>query len=63
MKWRKKHSLDDYRFIERVSRHVGRPTVICPKCDKFISPPEKLIVHFTGCSTHVDRPSSGRAIV
>jgi hypothetical protein len=51
MKWRKEQSLNDYRFIEIVSRHIGQPTVICPKCDKLVSPPEQLIEHFTGCST------------
>jgi hypothetical protein len=56
MKWRKERSLDDYRFIERVSKHVGQPTVICPKCYKFVSPPEQLVEHFTRCST--DRRSS-----
>jgi hypothetical protein len=56
MKWRKGNSLNDYRFIEIVSRYVGQPTVICPKCDKFISPPEQLIEHLTGCAT--DRRSS-----
>jgi hypothetical protein len=39
MKRRKEHSLNEYRFIEIVSRYVRRPTVICPKCDKLYRHP------------------------
>ena len=31
-------------------RRVGQPTVVCPKCMKLISPPERLVEHFPRCS-------------
>jgi excisionase family DNA binding protein len=31
MKWRKEHSLNDYRFIERISRHVQRAYCYLPE--------------------------------
>ena len=30
---------------------AGQPTVVCPKCDEFVSPPEQLTEHFPKCST------------
>jgi len=30
-------------------RRVGQPTVVCPKCEKLVSPPERLAKHFARC--------------
>jgi hypothetical protein len=32
-----------YQFIETVCRHIGRPTVLCPNGEGFVSAPEQLI--------------------
>jgi hypothetical protein len=45
-------------------RRIGQPTVKCPKCEKLVSPPERLAVHFPRCTgfekrrpTVIDRES------
>jgi hypothetical protein len=37
MKLPKEHSLNEFRFIERINRHVGQPTVIRPKREACIA--------------------------
>ena len=41
---KEQHARIAHRLIEKVSRHIGQPTVICPKCDRLVSPPERLTV-------------------
>jgi hypothetical protein len=32
-------------------RRIGQPAVECPKCQKVVLLPERLVVHFNGCSS------------
>ena len=36
--------------MKRDERARPAPTVKCPKCEKLVSPPERLVPHFSGCS-------------
>jgi hypothetical protein len=38
------------RAMKRDERARPAPTVKCLKCEKLISPPERLVEHFSGCS-------------
>jgi hypothetical protein len=62
---RYRRDMKKQRAIAKVERHVGEATVACPKCQKLISPPERLVEHFSGCSSGrrssiLDRISNGR---
>jgi hypothetical protein len=37
------------RSFARIDRHEGQAAVICPKCKKLLSPPERLAKHFPEC--------------
>jgi hypothetical protein len=42
----------------RDERRTGQPTVVCPKCKKLVSPPERLAEHFPRCERRtVPKPS------
>jgi hypothetical protein len=45
----KRGNRDDAARLARLSRRAGEPVAVCPKCKKFVSPHERLAVHFGRC--------------
>jgi len=51
----RRYARNTHPFVERVRRHIGQPTIVCPKCEKLVSPPEQLIEHYAECSRSGER--------